>query len=82
MPHPPGMLDQVQAHCHVGEEEAPRVVAIGADPAHLGRQVHHDVGLVVGIQLGNGLLAGQVILPPAGHHDVVVAFGAKLLQDE
>ena len=41
-PAPARLLDQVQAHRHVGEEEPAGVVAVGADAADLRRQVQHD----------------------------------------
>ncbi len=39
----PRLLDEVQAHGEVGEEEPAGVVAVGADAADFGGKVQHDV---------------------------------------
>ena len=67
----------MQTHRHVGVEEAARIVAIGADPAHLGRQMKHHVRSRFLEQPCHRDRVGQVVLGAARDDHLG---GAALLQ--
>jgi hypothetical protein len=77
-----GVLDEVKPHRHIGEEEPPGVVAVGADPADLRRQVHDDGRLDVLVEPLDLGLAGNVVILAAEGDDVGEAALLQLVEDE
>ena len=70
VPAPASLLDQVQPHRHVREEEAARVVPVGADAADLRGQVDDGIGATVVVGACDGRRVGQVVLGAAGYEDL------------
>ena len=80
-PRQAALLEELQAHHGVLEEEAPRVVAVGADAAHPRRQVDHEVGPRVGEQAPHGVAIDEVVLRRA-RHEHGRALALEALDDE
>ena len=72
------LFQHVQAHHGVLEEEASRVLAVGADPAHAGGQVEDELGPGVGQQAAAGRAVDQIVVAAARDDDVAGTLGAQV----
>ena len=70
---PGGLLDELHAHHQVVVEEAPGVVAVGADAADLRRQVDDQVGPRVGQQARDAAAVDEIVVGRARHEDLAPA---------
>jgi hypothetical protein len=75
-------LQQAEAHHRVFEEEQAGIVAVGADAAHLGRQVEHHLGPRVLQQLAARRPVDQIVVAPPRNEHLVDPAGPQRLDDE
>src|SRR2546422_8643290 len=65
-----GLLHQLGAHHEILVEEAPRVLAVGTDPTHDGREMDDDLGAQLLVHPAHGGAVAQIILARARNHDL------------